>query len=96
MSAIAVDYPDEVIHWFASYPDAERTRPVIGDCTHDCPHNMTATVGWGPDLKHYELHRCDVRDGCNRDCRGWMAGTGATSYELHQGIDWKLLGPVAS
>ncbi len=91
MSSIAVDFPDEVIHWFASYPEHERARTVIGRCPHDCPHNLTATVGWGPDLVHYELHRCDVPDGCNRNCRGWMAATGATSYELHRRIGWRLL-----
>lgn len=95
MGLVAVDNPDCIIDWFASYPESERSRPVVGRCPHkDCPHNMTAVVGWGPDLAHYELSRCDVEDGCNRDCRGWMAGTGATSYELHRGIEWKLLGPV--
>jgi hypothetical protein len=92
MGLVAVDVtPDEIIRWFAVYPPSERARPLIGPCPHQCPHNLTATVGWGADLAHYELVRCDVRDGCNGNCRGWMAGTGATSYELHRRIEFKLL-----
>jgi len=92
MSLVMVDNPDCVIDWFASYPEAERARKVAGDCPHECPHNVTSTVGWGPDLEHYELVVCDVTGGCDGNCRGWMAGTGATSYELHRRIGWKLLG----
>jgi hypothetical protein len=91
VTSIAIDHPDEVIHWFADYPEAERARRPVGDCPHDCEHWMTAVVGWGPDLKHYELVRCDVKDGCNKNCRGWMAAAGASSYELHRRIEWKLL-----
>ncbi|HEY2090034.1 MAG TPA: hypothetical protein VGH54_28935 [Mycobacterium sp.] len=92
MSFIAVDVsPDQIIEWFACYPEAERRRLTVGPCPHDCPHNMTATVAWGADLKHYELHTCDVKNGCAGNCRGWMAATGATSYELHRRIDWRLL-----
>lgn len=95
MGHVAVDVsPDDIIEWFACYAEAERKRPVIGPCTHDCPHNMTAVVAWGSDLAHYELVRCDVKDGCNRNCRGWMAGVGATSYELYRRISWKLLAPT--
>lgn len=92
MGLIAVDVtPDEIIRWFATYPEAERKRPATRPCPHDCPHNLTATVAWGPDLRHYELHACNVPDGCDGNCRGWMAGTGATSYELHRAIEWRLL-----
>lgn len=86
MSHAAISQPDEVIHWFASWPEAQRGRPVLGDCPHArCPHVATTVVGWGPDLAHYELVVCDS-DGCQGNCRGWAA---AGQYT---GIDWKLLG----
>ena len=91
MSFVSVDNPDCIIDWFACYPERERARRATGPCPHACPHNMTATVGWGPDLRHYELHICQVKDGCAGNCRGWMAGTGASSYDLHRDIDWRLL-----
>jgi hypothetical protein len=90
MSFIAIDNPDAVIDWFAVYPEAERQRRVIGPCPHACPHNMTATVGWGPDLAHYELQRCDVADGCNRNCRAWLA-VEKSGRELWGDIEWRLL-----
>lgn len=90
MSSVSVDYPDKVIHWFAGYPEPERTRTVQGDCPHECPHNMTATVGWGPDLAHYELHTCDVKDGCAGNCRAWLS-VAADGRELWGCIEWGLL-----
>jgi hypothetical protein len=89
MSFIHVDHPDEVIHWFAVYPDAERQRQPVGPCPHDCQHLCTATVGWGPDLKHYELVRCDT--DCHGDCRGWMAAPGG--YAEHVAIEYTHLSP---
>lgn len=92
MAFISIDHPDEVIHWFAVYPDGERERPVIGDCPHECRHMGTAVVGWGPDLAHYELVRCDD-DGCRGNCRGWCAAP--AGYKELTSIGWKLLGPLA-
>jgi hypothetical protein len=89
MGSIAVDNRDTVIDWFPDYPEAERSRRPVGDCPHTCQHRLTKVVGWGPSLKHYELHIC--QDACQGNCRGWMAGTGASSYELHCRIAWKLL-----
>jgi hypothetical protein len=86
-SFVRVDHPDDVIHWFASYPESERTRPPLGPCTHECEHRQSATVGWGPDLKHYELIVCEESDGCNGNCRAWLptddnahGGTGGPTY----------------
>lgn len=93
MAHISIDYPDEVVHWFKSYPEDQRNRQVTGLCPHDCPHNAASTVAWGPDYRFYELLTCDVDDGCAGNCRGWMAATGASSWELHKQIEWKELAP---
>ena len=92
---IAIDVaPGEIIDWFAGIPESERARKAVGDCPHDCPHNMTAVVAWGADLAHYELVRCDVEDGCNRDCRTWVSAAASRSYKLYQLLGWKLLSPA--
>jgi hypothetical protein len=88
VSFVAVDYPDEVIHWFAVYPESERRRRITGPCLHDCKHLGTAVVGWGPDLQHYELVRCDD-DGCRGNCRGWCAAP--AGYKQLTSIDWRRL-----
>ena len=96
MGLVAVDVTaDEIIQWFDCYPDAERERPAIGACPHECAHRLTATVAWGADLKHYELHTCDDPDGCNSDCRGWLAAE-KSGRELWNDLEWKLLGPVTA
>jgi hypothetical protein len=92
MGLVAVDVsPDQIIEWFSSYPETERQRHPVGDCPHACAHRMVKVVAWGPSYEHYELHVCDDPDGCKSDCRGWTAGTGATSYELLRRTKWKLL-----
>jgi hypothetical protein len=89
---LTIDYPDEVIHWFTSYPAAERIRPVLGRCPHaSCAHNLTAVVGWGPDAAHYELIRCDS-GGCQGHCRGWLAAPHGCAQ--HRAVQWHLLGPA--
>jgi hypothetical protein len=94
VSHIAIDHPDEVIHWFACHPESERARPVIGDCPHACDHLGTTVVGWGPDLAHYELVICDgFTSGCEGNCRGWCAAP--AGYDQLAAIDWKLLGTPA-
>lgn len=95
-----VDNPDRVIGWFASYPEVERARTPVGPCTHTCEHRQTSTVGYGPDLDHYELVVCE--DACAGDCRAWLAtddnahgGTGGPTYRhavFHP--DMRQLGPV--
>jgi hypothetical protein len=65
-----VDRPGEA-HWFAGHGPAR----LIGPCPHDCRHHATSVVAWGPDLDHYELVVCDVTDGCDGRCRGWVAQT---------------------
>jgi hypothetical protein len=89
---MSIDYPDEVVHWFACYPETERKRSVIGYCPHDCGHMGTAVVGWGPDHAHYELVICDS-DGCQGNCRGWCAAP--VGYKELTSVEWKLLGDVA-
>jgi len=88
---IAIDYPDEVIHWMPGYPESERSRPVAGDCPHDCRHRICKLAGWGPDYRHYVLYYCGD-DGCGGNCRGWapLAGDRAET----RGMAWRLLGPV--
>jgi hypothetical protein len=86
MGFIAIDHPDEVIHWFAAYPESERARGVAGECPHACQHRILKVVGWGPDLTRYELHVCD--DVCQGNCRGW---SGPATYDRLATIDWKLL-----
>jgi hypothetical protein len=88
MSSIAVDNPDLVIDWFATYPDAERKRRPAGNCPHACEHRMLSVVAWGPSLTHYELRIC-TDDGCQGNCRGWCA---PATYDRLCAIDWKLLG----
>lgn len=99
-SFVHVDHPDVVIHWFASYPEAQRTRRPIGPCPHDCEHRQTSVVGWGPDLAHYELIQCD--EVCAGQCRAWLpsddnahGGIGGLTYRraiFHP--DMRQLGPV--
>lgn len=82
---VSIDHPDEVVHWFACYPQAQRERPVIGDCPHECEHRAYSVVAYGPNLEHYELVVCDD-DGCAGNCRAWLAtddnprGTGGPRY----------------
>lgn len=100
-SFVHVDNPDTVINWFASYPEPQRARKPTGPCPHDCEHRQTAVVGYGPDLKHYELIVCEDT-GCSGDCRAWLAtddnahgGTGGRTYRyavFHP--DMRLLGPL--
>jgi hypothetical protein len=96
VALIRIDYPDEVIHWFASYPESERRRPALGRCPHACAHLQTATVGWGPDAAHYELIRCDGQaergPGCDGHCRGWLPAPG--THAQHLAVEWHLLGPA--
>jgi hypothetical protein len=91
LSSIAIDYPDEVIHWFGDRLGREhaRRRPV-GPCPHDCGHRATTVVAWGPDEAHYELVACDD-DGCAGNCRGWMAAEGTFRSEERRRIDWRQL-----
>jgi hypothetical protein len=88
VSHVAIDHPDEVIHWFACYPEAERARRIAGDCPHDCRHMGTAVVGWGPDREHHELLTC-TDSGCQGNCRGWLPAPG--TYQQIVSIDWKAL-----
>ena len=88
MREIAIDYPDEPVHWMDGYPEAERARTVIGYCPHGCRHRICKLAGWGCDYKHYVLYYCD--DGCAGNCRGWAPLVGDRAET--RGIAWKLLG----
>jgi hypothetical protein len=94
VAPITIDHPDQVIHWFATYPEADRARPVLGPCPHDCAHLATTVVGWGPDPAHYELIICDGQaergPGCDGQCRGWLPAPG--TYAQHCAVAWKHLG----
>lgn len=98
MALVSIDCPDGVINWFGSYPEAERHRPVAGPCPHGCAHLAVTTVGWGPDLAHYELLRCDGQaergPGCDGQCRGWLAAPG--TYAQHLAVAWHQLAPLPS
>lgn len=64
-----LDNPGDV-RWFAGYGPAD----VVGPCPHgDCAHNALSDIAWGPDFDHYALVTCDVADGCDGYCRGWVA-----------------------
>ena len=93
MGSIAVDNPDIVIDWLASYPEAERQRRPARDCPHACRHRILAVVAWGPSLTHYELRICKDPDGCQGNCRGWC---GPPTYDRIRTIDWKLLQSAAA
>lgn len=69
MGEAHLDHPGDW-HWFMGHGPAE----IIGDCPHEnCPHHAGSVVAYGPDYRHYELIQCDVDEGCNGNCRGWMA-----------------------
>lgn len=68
MSETHLDHPGDV-SWFKGHGPAD----VIGDCDHDCPHDSTAVIAWGPDYEHYCLTQCDVWYGCAGQCRAWSA-----------------------
>ena len=89
---IAIDYPDEVIHWTPAYPEAERARPVTGPCPHECRHRIFKLAGWGPDWAHYVLYYCSD-DGCQDNCRGWAPLVGDLADANN--TDWKLLRPLS-
>jgi len=93
---IRIDNPDEPITWFGVYPAEQRDRRPGGPCPHDCPHDQTECVGWGPDAAHYELIICTVgaygqepAGGCAGDCRGWFPAPG--THAQHSAVDWKHL-----
>lgn len=67
MAEAHLDHPGE-ISWFKGYGPS----PVLGACEHDCPHNAQSVIGWGPDMRRYELAQCDVQDGCASGCRAWI------------------------
>lgn len=80
-----LDHPGEW-HWFSGYGPL----PVLGDCPHvTCPHNQTGTVAYGPDFGRYALIQCCVPDGCNRECRGWLAVEPDGYAEYFDQIEWK-------
>ena len=89
---IAIDYPDEVVHWMPDYPEAERKRPVTGACPHECRHRIFKLAGWGPDYDHYVLYYCDD-DGCQGNCRGWAPLTGDRADTRRMTL--KLLGSAS-
>jgi hypothetical protein len=92
MSSIAIDYPDEVIHWFRDRLGQEHARRMtVGPCPHNCGHRSTTVVAWGPDERHYELVACDDDPGCAGNCQGWMPAEGAYRSEARHRIDWRLL-----
>ena len=93
MREVAIDYPDEVVHWMPDYPAAERTRPVVGPCPHECRHRILHLAGWGPDYGHYVLYYC-ADGGCAGNCRGWAPLAGDRPET--RGITLKLLGDTAS
>lgn len=63
-----LDHPGE-FSWFAGHGPL----PVLGDCPHhDCRHNNLAVIGWGPDLRRYELVKCTVEGQCEGRCRAWI------------------------
>lgn len=92
MAFIHIDHPDEPITWFAGYPAEQRDRKPGGPCPHDCPHNQTECIGWGPDAAHYELVICTVAGGCAGDCRGWFPAPG--THAQHCAIQWQHLEPA--
>ena len=91
MREIAIDYPDEVIHWMSDYPEVERSRAILGPCPHECRHRSFRLAGWGPDWDHYVLWIC-ADDGCQRNCRGWVPLTGDRPDTT--GMTLRLLGPA--
>lgn len=67
MAGTMVDIPGR-IRFFSGHGPA----PVLGICPHRlCAHRSLTVIAWGPDRAHYELVRCDDRDGCAGRCRGW-------------------------
>ena len=92
MREVAIDYPDEVVHWMPSYSEAERARPIAGECPHECRHRIFNLAGWGPDYAHYVLYYCGD-DGCKGNCRGWAPLVGDRAET--KGIALKLLGVAA-
>ena len=91
MREIAIDYPDEVIHWMPAYPETERARPVVGPCPHECRDRIFKLAEWGPDYEHYVLYYCDD-DGCQGNCRGWAPLVGDRAETKRMPL--RLLGPA--
>lgn len=84
MAEAHLDHPGE-ISWFKGYGPA----PVLGPCPHaGCPHNAQSVIGWGPDMRRYELDQCDVTEGCATECRAWADGHGRTTTPW-QHVDWQ-------
>lgn len=68
MGEVHLDHPGEW-SWFSCYGPL----PIRGPCPHyDCPHDFMRDIAYGPDYDHYTLVQCDVPDGCNGLCRGWV------------------------
>lgn len=83
MAEAHLDHPDE-ISWYKGYGSA----PVLGPCPHDCPHGNQSVIGWGPDMRRYEMVQCDELSGCNTTCRAWADGRGVETTDwLH--VDWR-------
>jgi hypothetical protein len=71
------------VRWFAGYGP----EPVVGPCPHrSCPHNHQSVVAWGPDFDRYELVTCDVEDGCDGGCRGWLDVTDDLDRSTPRGV----------
>jgi len=45
--------------------------PVTGPCPHDCAHDSTAWIAYGPDAEHYTLNQC-----ADCACRAWFNNDG--------------------
>lgn len=76
MAEAHLDHPGEIT-WFAGKSHA----PIIGLCSHNCPHDGQGVVAWGPSYNRYELVQCMVTpdehpDGCAGRCRAWANSLG--------------------
>jgi hypothetical protein len=71
-----LDHPGEIT-WFAGKSHA----PIVGLCSHDCPHDGQGVIAWGPSYDRYELVQCAIKpsehpDGCDSRCRAWVDSRG--------------------
>lgn len=73
----------EHVKWFKGHGP----KDPIGPCPHDCRHNGTSVIAWGPSLRHYELVQCDD-DGCRGRCRAWEAATQRSNGGIPNSHPW--------
>jgi hypothetical protein len=71
-----LDHPGEIT-WFAGKSHA----PIVGLCSHTCPHDGQGVIAWGPSFERYELVQCAVKpsehpDACDSCCRAWVDSRG--------------------